>query len=89
MEDRTGFFQDELSTEVSRQGAKLIVIARKLEIEQWQLSIQNEYGVSSNWLEYFSTAQQAIEAGIKTIEEESIEPFVDTEGFEYLFGKDI
>lgn len=87
MEDVTGFFEDELSTVVSKDGAKLIVIARRIEKKQWQLSVQNEYGISSNWLAYFSTAQLAIESGIKAIESEGIEPFVDTEGFEYLFDE--
>jgi len=36
-------------------------------------------------LEFFPSAELAIEAGVKAIEEEGIEPFTDTEGFEYLF----
>ena len=89
MEDVTGFFEDELSTEVSKEGARLIVIARRIEKAQWKLSVQNEFGISSNWLEHFTTAQLAIEAGIKAIENEGIEPFVDTEGFEYLFDENV
>jgi len=88
MEDATELFQNELSTEVSKDGVKLTVIATRIEKEQWQLSVQNEYGISSNWLECFSTAQLAIEAGIGAIENEGIESFVDTEGFEYLFEDD-
>ena len=74
-----------LFKEVIKCGAKLIVIARKIEKEQWQLSIQNENGISSNWLEYFPSAQLAIEAGVNAIEKEGIEPFVDAEDYEYLF----
>ena len=86
MEDVNGFVEDELSTVVSRDGTKLIVIARRIENEQWQLSVQNEHGISSNWLEFFSTAQVAIEAGIMAIENEGIEQFIETEGFEYLLA---
>jgi len=56
-----------------------------LEKDKWQLLVQNECGISSNWMESFPSAQLAIDAGVSTIEEEGIEPFIDTEGFEYLF----
>ena len=89
MENGNGLFDGELSTEISKDGVKLILTARIMEEDQWQLSVTNEYGISSNWLEYFSSAQLAIEAGAKAIEEEGIEPFVDTDGFEYLFDENL
>jgi hypothetical protein len=85
MEDVTGKVDAVFFKEVLKDGAILIVIARKVENEKWQLLVQNEYGISSNWLELFSSAQLAIEAGVNTIEKEGIEPFIDTEGYEYLF----
>ena len=85
MEDIKGALDAILFKEVIQGGAKLIVIARKIEKEQWQLSVQNENGISSNWLEYFPSAQLAIDAGIDTIEKEGIEQFIDAEGYEYLF----
>ena len=85
MEDVTATVEEVVFREVVTGGTKLIVIATSIAKEQWQLSVQNEYGINSNWLEFFPSAELAIEAGVKAIEEEGIEPFTDTEGFEYLF----
>jgi len=84
MEDVTATVEEVLFREVVTGGTKLIVIATRIAKEQWQLSVQNEYGINSNWLEFFPNAELAIEAGLVAIEKEGIEPFIDTEGFEYL-----
>jgi len=86
MEDGT---EAKLIKEVSIEGVELIVIASRLETGSWQLSVQNVYGISSNWLESFPSARLAIEAGVQAIEKEGIEPFMDTEGFEYLFDENV
>lgn len=88
MKHKAGFVEDVLVKEVSKDGVKLIVIASRSETNNWELSVQNEYGISSNWLECFPSAQLAIDTGLQAIEE-GIEPFIDTEGFEYLFDKNI
>ena len=85
MERVTEFHMDELAVDVNKNGIKLIVIAMKLEEDQWHLSVLNEYGIFSNWVEFFPTAQLAIETGINAIENEGVESFVEVEGFEYLF----
>jgi len=85
MEDITDEVNAVMFKELVKRGVKLIVIARKIEKDQWQLSVQNEYGISSNWFEFFPSAPLAIEVGINTIEKEGIEPFLETEGYEYLF----
>ena len=85
MERVTEFHMDELAVEVIKDGIKLMVIAMKIEEEQWQLSVLNEYGIFSNWFEFFPTAQLAIETGINAIENEGVESFVELEGFNYLF----
>ena len=56
-----------------------------MEKGEWSLSIQNEYGIATCWLEFFSTAQKAIEAGLMTIQNEGIDEFINTDDFEYLF----
>jgi len=89
MEDNNSFFEDELSTEVSKDGKILVVLATKIEKERWQVAILNEYGISTNWLKYFSTAQLAIETAITAIDEEGMEPFMDTEDFECLFEESV
>lgn len=87
MEDVTGNLESQLTKEVSKDGVKLIIIASKVETDNWQLSVQNEYGISSNWTDYFPSAVLAIEAAEQAIDEEGIEAFVDTEGFDYLFDE--
>ena len=89
MEDLSDIVNAIYFKEVSRDGAKLTVIASRLEKDQWQLSVQNEYGISSNWLEFFPNSQVAIETGVQAIEEEGIEPFMCTEEFEYLFDENV
>jgi len=79
-----GFSKDELSREISKDGATLKVIATKISEGEWELAILNQKGISSNWLELFSTAQQAIDAGIEAIQKEGVKEFIDVEGFEYL-----
>lgn len=85
MEDIAGAVDAILFKEVIKGGVNLIVIARKIEKEQWQLSVQDENGISSNWLDFFPSAQLAIDAGVNAIQKEGIESFTDTEGYEYLF----
>ena len=88
MKDTAGFVEDVLLKEVSKGGVQLVVIASRSETNEWELSVRNEYGISSNWLETFSSAQRAIDAGLQAIEED-IESFIDTEGFEYLFDENV
>ena len=86
MKHTTGNTEDLSIKEVSKDGVKLIVIASRTDTNDWMLSVQNEFGISSNWLEYFPGAQLAIDTALQTIDED-IEPFLDTEGFEYLFDE--
>ena len=74
---------------VAQNGIKLLVIARKVESGNWELTIQNEYKVCTNWIESFSSAKLALEAGVEAIEKEGVESFVDIEGFEYLFDENV
>ena len=84
MDNINGFTKDELCREISKDGATLKVIATKISEGEWQLAIINEEGISTNWLDSFSTAQLAIDAGVEAIEKEGVKEFVDVEGFEYL-----
>lgn len=84
MDSINGFNEDELCREISKDGVTLKVIATRIGDGEWQLAVLNEKGMSSNWLELFSTAQQAIDAAVDAIEREGVKAFVDDEGFEYL-----
>lgn len=89
MEDVTGSVEVKLFKEVLIDGAKLVVIASMVEKDQWQLSVQNEYGINSTWLELFPGAQLAIDVGVNAIEKEGIDTFINTEGFEYLAEQNV
>lgn len=65
-------------------GIELAVIAEQESSGQWQLAVRNPLGILSVWHECFSSAQEAINAGIEVIEKEGVAEFMDTEGFEYL-----
>ena len=64
MEDISEIEDAILTKEVLKDGVKLIIIASKSGADDWQLSVQNEYGITSNWLEFFPSSQLAIEAGV-------------------------
>ena len=73
----------EMSKSVIKDGYELTIYARRCEEGEWQLSVENEHGISANWLEFFPTARRAIGAAVEAIEKEGVEPFAGTEGHEY------
>ncbi len=75
----------ELRKDVQCEGVKLGVIARKIEEDEWELSIENEFGIRSIWVESFPTARTALDAGVEAIESEGVESFTDQVGNEILF----
>lgn len=66
------------------KGVQLEIVAQELADGQWSLSVINERGVMSIWIEFFQNADAAITAAITAIEDEGVEEFTSIEGFEYL-----
>ena len=60
------------------------MVARNVSVGEWELYVENVLGIRSTWMELFATAQSALDAGIKAIELDGTDPFVDIEGFENL-----
>jgi hypothetical protein len=87
MDDKKGFFQDELSKEIRVDGIELTLIANRTGEHKWQLSVVNNYGVFTKWADFFPTAQQAINQALNAITEEGIEEFMGYEDFGYLYGE--
>ncbi len=56
-------------------GVTLTVCADVGDPGQWSLVIQNEYGVTTHWPEFFKSSKSAIHAGIKAIRTEGVAPF--------------
>jgi len=77
MYEETLLSQVELRKDVQLEGVTLGVIARKLDEDEWELFIENEFGVRSIWIETFPSAQTALSAGIKAIESEGAGSFAD------------
>jgi hypothetical protein len=86
MDNGNGLDKGAFQLAVQVDGFELKVIAEKLADQEWQLAIQNDLGVDSIWLEVFSGAKEAIDAGIAAIEREGVQTFCDVEGFEYLLN---
>ena len=69
---------------VIMDGVRLEIIATRLSESEWSLSVLNTLGVSSNWIEFFPSADEAIREGLEAIKTEGVEEFTDIEGFDYL-----
>ncbi len=78
MYEETLLSQTELRKDVQVDGVKLGVIAKKVEEGEWELSIENEAGARSVWIEPFPTARMALAVGVKAIESEGVASFADT-----------
>ena len=85
MYKETRTYEVELRKDIIIEDVKLEVTARRVGEGEWELSVENEWGIRSVWVESFATAQTALDAGMKAIELEGVEPFADREGFEYMF----
>ncbi len=82
MYEETLVNQVEVRKDVQVDGVKLGVIAKKLEEGEWELSIENEVGARSVWIEPFLTARMELAAGLKAIESEGVESFADKKDLE-------
>ncbi len=80
------FEEDRVQTVIAN-GVKLEVVATKASENEWELAIVNPLGIWSVWLERYSTAQQALDAGLKAIDDEGAGSFMDIEGFDYLLDQ--
>jgi len=77
-------YEKERIQAVVMDGVRLEIIATRLSESEWALSVLNTLGVSSNWIEFFPSADEAIRAGLEAIKIEGVEEFTDIEGFDYL-----
>ena len=77
-------YEKERIQSVIMGGVKLEIIATRLSESEWTLSVLNTLGVSSNWIEFFPSADEAIREGLEAIKKEGVEEFTDIEGFDYL-----
>lgn len=81
MYEETLVSQIELREDVIQDGVKLGVIARRIEEDEWELTVENQSGKKSVWIEPFPTAKTALDAGIKAIKSEGVKPFTDGQDF--------
>lgn len=72
------------SKTIVTDGVRLEIITIQLGPGEWELHVENMYGVRSTWTEYFESADAALEAGYQAILAEGPGAFMDMEGFEYL-----
>ena len=84
MPKATRTFQDEIQQEIVVGDTSLKIVACRLVEGEWELYVENEFGVRSVWFECFASAEAALEAAGQAIETEGIEAFLDIEDFGYL-----
>ena len=77
-------YEKERIQSVIMDGVRLEILATRLSESEWMLSVINTLGVSSNWTEFFPSADEAIREGLEAIKTEGVEEFTDIEGFDYL-----
>ena len=77
-------YEKERTQSVVMDGVRLEIIATRIGDREWMLSVINTLGVSSNWTEFFPSAEEAIREGLEAIKNEGVEEFTDIEGFDYL-----
>jgi hypothetical protein len=77
-------YEKERRQSVAMAGVRLEIIATRLGEREWMLSVINTLGVSSNWTEFFPSADEAIREGLEAIKTEGVEAFTDISGFDYL-----
>ena len=77
-------YEKERTQSVVMDGVRLEIITSQISEREWTLSVLNTLGVSSNWIEFFPSADEAIRVGLEAIKAEGIEEFTDIEGFDYL-----
>jgi len=68
--------ESELSKEIEKDGKKVKIEVARDAKAGWILEIVDENWNSTVWDERFSSSKEAIEAGIKAIEEEGITAFI-------------
>lgn len=76
-------------TEVQQQtyingGVRLELIVTKITDSEWSLSVLNQKGIFTTWLEYFESPDDAFCEGFRTLQDERVEEFTNITGFEYL-----
>jgi hypothetical protein len=78
-------YEEERRQSVVMDGVRLEIIATRLSEREWMLSVINTLGVSSNWTEFFPSANEAIREGLEAIKTEGVEAFTVIPGFDYLY----
>jgi hypothetical protein len=71
------FPDKEVSKKVERYGSTVTIDVYSDGKGGWLLEIVDEHWNSTCWNEPFETAQDALEAGIKAIDEEGIQSFIE------------
>lgn len=84
MDDKIIFFAQEPSLLVTTKDTRLMVITTRIAPKKWSLRVENVLGIRSEWCENYVSAEAAVQAAVKAIEEEGVDEFLDDEGFEYL-----
>jgi hypothetical protein len=68
--------ESDITKEIEKDGFKVTIEVYKGDEGGWILEIEDEQWNSAVWDEIFPSAKEALDAGIKAIEEEGIQSFI-------------
>jgi hypothetical protein len=71
------FPESEISKEIEQNGLKVKIEVFRGDNDDWILEIIDEQWNSTVWDEVFSSAEDALKAGISAIEKEGIKAFIE------------
>ena len=83
MEDRGKLNEEVLTKEITEDGKRVTIIVRSIDDESWELSIQGKGSQSTTWTDWFSSPQEAMNAGMSAILKEGLLEFYSCPDFEY------
>jgi hypothetical protein len=69
--------ESDITKEIEKDGSKVKIEVYKADEGGWILEIVDEQWNSTVWDDLFPSAEEAFDAGIRAIEEEGIESFID------------
>jgi hypothetical protein len=68
--------ESDIKKEIEKYGFKVTIEVYKCDEGGWILEIEDEHWNSTVWDDLFPSAKEALDAGIKAIEEEGIQSFI-------------
>lgn len=84
MDDKKSITMQQFTKEIIDGDKMVTIIVQEMDVDRWELSIRGKKAQATTWTEWFTTSQEAMEAGKAIILKEGIDEFYSDSEFEYL-----